>query len=71
MPPDDADSATWRTLFGSLGLSHCEHCRSLLSPAAYLVDILACLRGEGVLDMLLERRPDVARIECRAATQTR
>lgn len=28
------------TLFGSLDFCECEHCRSVLSPAAYLVDLL-------------------------------
>ena len=27
-------------LFGSLDFCECDHCRSVLSPAAYLVDIL-------------------------------
>lgn len=31
---------TLETLFGSLDFGECEHCHSVLSPAAYLVDIL-------------------------------
>jgi hypothetical protein len=31
---------TLETLFGSLDFCECEHCRSVLSPAAYLVDLL-------------------------------
>ena len=31
---------TMETLFGSLDFCECEHCRSVLSPAAYLVDLL-------------------------------
>ncbi|MGD8588906.1 MAG: neuraminidase-like domain-containing protein, partial [Chromatiales bacterium] len=32
-----------RTLFGSIGLCGCEHCRSVYSPAAYFVDLLRYL----------------------------
>ncbi len=31
---------TLETLFGSFDFCNCEHCRSVLSPAAYLVDLL-------------------------------
>jgi len=31
---------SWETLFGSVDFCECDHCRSVLSPAAYLVDIL-------------------------------
>lgn len=31
---------TMETLFGSLDFCECEHCRSVLSPAAYFVDLL-------------------------------
>jgi hypothetical protein len=34
---------TLESLFGSLDYCECEHCRSVLSPAAYLVDILKFL----------------------------
>lgn len=34
------------TLFGSLDFCECEHCRSVLSPAAYLVDLLQFLDPE-------------------------
>ena len=34
---------TMETLFGSLDYCECEHCRSVLSPAAYLVDLLQLL----------------------------
>ncbi len=34
------------TLFGSLGLCECSHCRSVYSPAAYLVDILHFLKNQ-------------------------
>jgi hypothetical protein len=66
-----------QALFGSLDFCDCEHCRSVYSPAAYLVDILAFLErpstrvldadGAGpprtALDLLLERRPEIAKIE--------
>ncbi len=42
--PADAGTPDWRALFGSLDLCECEHCRSVYSPAAYLVDILHFLR---------------------------
>jgi hypothetical protein len=34
------DIPEWETLFGSLDLCECKHCRSVYSPAAYLVDLL-------------------------------
>lgn len=34
------DYPTLESLFGSLDFCDCEHCRSVLSPAAYLVDLL-------------------------------
>lgn len=62
--------ADWRLLFGSLDLCNCQHCLSLYSPAAYLVDILKFLDGGPVnddgktpLDVLLNRRPDIEHIE--------
>jgi Tc toxin complex TcA C-terminal TcB-binding domain/ABC toxin N-terminal region/Neuraminidase-like domain/Salmonella virulence plasmid 28.1kDa A protein len=64
-----AEQATWRTMFGSLESCACEHCQSLNSPAAYLVDLLVFLRqhtsddGRKPLDVLLERRPDLAQLE--------
>jgi hypothetical protein len=35
--------ADWETLFGSLDICACEHCSSLVSPAAYLTDLLGWL----------------------------
>ncbi|MGV1003418.1 MAG: neuraminidase-like domain-containing protein [Candidatus Nanopelagicales bacterium] len=37
---------TMESLFGSLDYCECEHCRSVLSPAAYLVDLLNFSEGE-------------------------
>ena len=49
-------------LFGSLDFCACEDCRSVLSPAAYLADLLAWLAGRkatvsglSALDVLLDR----------------
>ena len=55
----------------SLDLCECEHCRSISSPAAYMVDALAFLRRcsnpasgpRTALDALLERRPDIAHLK--------
>lgn len=61
-------------LFGSLDSCACEHCASVLSPAAYLWDLLRYLgeqretsRGRSARDVLLARRPDIARIELSCA----
>ncbi len=56
-------------LFGSLDFCECKHCRSVLSPAAYLVDLLEFLQyahaddGKPVLEKLFERRPDIGNID--------
>ncbi|MGP4024351.1 neuraminidase-like domain-containing protein [Actinomadura sp. 3N407] len=56
------------TLFGPGDTGACEHCESVLSPAAYLVDLLEFLdvepapAGRKPLDVLLERRPDLQHI---------
>lgn len=53
-------------LFGSPDLCECEHCRSVVSPAAYFVELLRFLwrsrkntDGKSPLDMLDLRRPDL------------
>ncbi|MGH9900285.1 MAG: neuraminidase-like domain-containing protein, partial [Pyrinomonadaceae bacterium] len=62
-------NATWASLFGAIDYCRCEHCRSIYSPAAYFVDLLAWLdarQAEGggtVFDLLNARRPDLQRIE--------
>jgi peptidoglycan hydrolase-like protein with peptidoglycan-binding domain len=60
----------WETLFGPFDLCACEHCRSVLSPAAYLVDTLKFLQdrqsmvaGMSAKDILFMRRPDLGEIE--------
>ncbi|MFB2833324.1 neuraminidase-like domain-containing protein [Floridanema evergladense] len=47
-------------LFGSLTACACEHCRSVYSPAAYLVDSLAFLSQNELLDDFQRRRPDIS-----------
>ncbi len=58
--------ATLETLFDSMDFCACEHCRSILSPAAYLVDLLLFLDQpnppagtQNPQTVLLERRPDI------------
>jgi peptidoglycan hydrolase-like protein with peptidoglycan-binding domain len=60
----------WAAMFGSLELCSCDHCRSVLSPAAYLVDLLQFLSdrpsrvvGKKAKDVLFLRRPDLGEIE--------
>jgi Neuraminidase-like domain/Salmonella virulence plasmid 28.1kDa A protein len=55
---------TLENLFGEMDYCTCDHCRSILSPAAYLVNLLQfCDRtdkGEGNPQaVLLKRRPDI------------
>ena len=64
------DFPEWKTLFGALESCACEHCRSVLSPAAYLVDVLRFLHrcrkgptGKTPLQMLLARRADIQDIK--------
>lgn len=61
----------WASLFGSLEMCECEHCRSVYSPAAYLVDLLQFLNlkvlppyvKHNPLQILLSRRPDLEHIK--------
>src|SRR5205814_6474594 len=51
--------------FGSMDFCACEQCRSILSPAAYLVDLLQFIERPvnatgNAQAVLLERRPDIA-----------
>ena len=74
-PPDDfgggAGIATLQTLFGSLDYCDCPHCRSVYSPAAYLVDLLNFAKHtsaggdpfDSAIEALLARRPDLADLE--------
>lgn len=62
---------TLEGLFGSMDFCACEHCRSVLSPAAYLVDLLQFIdlkpgeveEGANPLSVLLTRRPDIEHIQ--------
>ena len=57
------------SLFGSLDICACEHCASIFSPAAYLVDLLSWLEnrpaigGGTALDVLFNRRDDIGDID--------
>jgi hypothetical protein len=67
--PENAEDvipyATLEALFGEMDYCTCEHCRSVLSPAAYLVDLLQFLDRDDLgadqnpLNVLLGRRPDI------------
>ena len=66
LPDDVPAAATLETLFNNLDFCACEHCKSVLSPAAYLVELLEFLDLTGIshdgsnpLDVLLSRRPDL------------
>jgi len=68
-PTPKGDQVTWEKLFGSLSSCSCKHCRSVYSPAAYMVDLLEYLRkapGSGtttnLLTQLLIRCPDLEHI---------
>jgi peptidoglycan hydrolase-like protein with peptidoglycan-binding domain len=68
LAPNTADVIAYPTLeqlFGSMDFCACEHCRSILSPAAYLVDLLYFLDRpvppgtKSPQEVLLDRRPDI------------
>jgi hypothetical protein len=69
-PGSAADLAA---LFGAMDYCGCEHCRSVYSPAAYMVDLLQFLRqqpGTGeddALTSLQARRPDITKIDLSCA----
>ncbi|HLG55464.1 MAG TPA: neuraminidase-like domain-containing protein [Vicinamibacterales bacterium] len=54
---------TLRALFGDQDACACGHCNSVLSPAAYFVDVLQFIKNAGALDALLQRRPDLQDVE--------
>ncbi len=61
---------TMEALFGSMDFCECEHCRSVLSPAAYLVDLLQFVENKyaesgtnKAYNELIRRRPDIPNIE--------
>ena len=62
----------WNNLFKTGDLCECEHCRSVLSPAAYFADLLMFLKDRkatnpadptSVKDILFSRRPDLGFLE--------
>jgi Tc toxin complex TcA C-terminal TcB-binding domain/Neuraminidase-like domain/Salmonella virulence plasmid 28.1kDa A protein len=66
------DFPNLQTLFGSADVCACQDCTSVLSPAAYMVDLLYFLnhrisRGRSAKQVLFERRPDIAQIELSCA----
>jgi Tc toxin complex TcA C-terminal TcB-binding domain/ABC toxin N-terminal region/Neuraminidase-like domain len=73
LPPGSADAInrqpTLQSLFGAQDACACGHCSSVLSPAAYFVDVLQFIRNAGMLGEiagnggLLARRPDLQDIE--------
>ena len=54
---------TLEQLFGEMDFCACDHCRSILSPAAYLVDLLHFIdktnSQSNPQDVLFQRRPDI------------
>jgi hypothetical protein len=60
----------WNNLFKTGDLCECEHCRSVLSPAAYFADLLMFLKdrkavnpAQSVKDILFQRRADLGFLE--------
>ena len=63
-------SPTLEELLGNMDYCDCDHCKSVLSPAAYLVELLQFIDLEKVehtksnpIDALKERRPDIENIQ--------
>ncbi|PSL45405.1 virulence plasmid A protein [Chitinophaga niastensis] len=57
-------------LFGNMDYCSCDECKSVLGPAAYLVDLLQFIDLAAIphtkknpLDVLLERRPDIQHLQ--------
>lgn len=62
------DFPNLKSLFQLTDTCECQHCRSVYSPAAYLVDILQFLEGrmgegKSAKEVLFSRRPDIGEIE--------
>ncbi len=52
----------WESLFDSLDMCECQHCKSVYSPAAYFVDLLHILLGQNngaARKEIFRRRPDL------------
>ncbi len=54
---------TLQYLFGDQDSCRCEHCNSVLSPAAYFVDVLQFIKDAKLQWNLLGRRPDLLDLE--------
>src|SRR5919199_2106727 len=68
--PPSQKLPNWKTLFGSADFCACEHCCSIYSPAAYLVDSLQFLAGVSVKggktalnELFTKRRGDIGNIK--------
>lgn len=63
----------YQDLFGPFKLCDCENCRSVVGPAAYLVDLLSFLQTipvsgtQTALDLLTQRRPEITQIDLTCA----
>lgn len=59
------DDIDYQEIFGSLNFCDCEHCNSVLSPAAYFVDLLNFIKTNNgnALRELKRRRPDLWNIQ--------
>lgn len=55
------DDIDYQEIFGSLNFCECEHCNSVLSPAAYFVDLMYFIESNNskALTELKRRRPDL------------
>ncbi|MGC5076582.1 neuraminidase-like domain-containing protein [Agrococcus sp. DT81.2] len=67
---DESPAATLEALFGAFEYCDCSECRSVLGPAAYLVELLELLDVsddaralENPLTVLLDRRPDLQHLQ--------
>jgi hypothetical protein len=60
---------TLEELFGNMDYCSCDHCKSVLSPAAYLVELLqfidlpAVAADKNPINVLTSRRPDIENIQ--------
>ncbi len=62
----DKKAPNFTTLFGDSTICACEECRSVLSPAAYLVDLLQMINppiGPKPIEHLRRRRPDIEQLQ--------
>lgn len=65
------DDPNLATLFGPQDFCQCDHCQSIYSPAAYMVDVLQFLKKaetnestySNCLEVLFDRRPDLCDIK--------